>query len=115
MEDLMEDMIANVELQHGETSFSEVGPMVNNLSTLDDQNSSMGEFQPIEDLNKRFEYMEIRLRKMATHFKEYNKQFVESERSTQELAKRTDAFLEELFETRKMVRQFTLRRISRTG
>jgi len=68
MEDLMEDMITNLELQHGETSFSEVGPMINNLSTLDDQNSSMGEFQPIEDLNKRFEYMEIRLRKMATHF-----------------------------------------------
>jgi len=57
MEDLMEDMIANVEFQHGETSFSEVGPMVYNLSTLDDQNSSMGEFQPIEDLNKIFEYM----------------------------------------------------------
>jgi len=56
MEDLMEDMIANVEFQHGETSFSEVGPMVYNLSTLDDQISSMGEFQPIEDLNKRFEY-----------------------------------------------------------
>jgi len=53
MEDLMEDMITNVELQHGETFFSEVGPVINNLSTLDDQNSSMGEFQPIEDLNKR--------------------------------------------------------------
>ena len=76
MEDLMEDMITNVELQHGETSFSEVGPMINNLSTLDDQNSGIGEFQPIEDLNKRFEYMEIRLRKMATHFKEYNKKLL---------------------------------------
>jgi len=40
---------------------------------------------------------------MATHFKEYNKKLVESERSTQELAKRTDDFLEELFETKKMV------------
>ena len=89
MEDLMEDMITNVELQHGETSFSE--------------NSSLGEFQPIDDLNKRFEYMEIRLRKMATHFKEYNIKLVEGERSTPELAKRTDDFLEELFETWKMV------------
>ena len=52
MEDLMEDMITNVELQHRETSFSEVGPMINNLSTLDDQNSSVKEFQSIEDLNK---------------------------------------------------------------
>ena len=34
MEDLMEDMISNVKLQHGETSFSELEPMINNLSTL---------------------------------------------------------------------------------
>ena len=47
------EMVPNLKLQHGETSFSEVGHMINNLSTLDDQNSSMGEFQPIEDLNKR--------------------------------------------------------------
>ena len=35
MEDLLEDMITNLELQHEEASFSEVGPMINNLSTLD--------------------------------------------------------------------------------
>ena len=43
--------------------------------------------------------MEIRLRKMVTYFKEYNKKRVVSERSIQQLAKRT----EELFETRKLV------------